>query len=137
MEEEKTSKIGRFIMKYPTFQSSLVVGIAGLVATSIWQYRQSANQKAQADAAQKVAASGAASADQRFGVLLSLTRAEILDPELAVSYALELGKDNAEYMLSVLANMPIKNYARLERAYTLSCEERFGVSPGTDACNDP
>src|SRR5207249_4054051 len=60
MEEENTSQIGRFIMKYPTFLSSLVVGIAGLVATSIWQFRQSANQKAQADAAQKVAETQAA-----------------------------------------------------------------------------
>ena len=48
---------------------------------------------------------GSNSADQRYGVLLSLTRADIIDPELAVSYALELGKDNADYMLSVLANV--------------------------------
>jgi hypothetical protein len=155
-----SSRLGRFIVKYPTFLSSLVVGIAGLIATSIWQCRQSANQKAQAEAAQKVAetqaanswkieradilaknlatlaSSGSASADQRFGVLLSLTRAEILDPELAVSYALELGKDNAEYMQSVLANVQNMDYGRLVRAYTLPCEERYGVSPAIDACND-
>src|SRR5438105_4543633 len=104
-EEDKPSRIGKFIAKYPTFLSSLVVGIAGLVATSMWQYRQSQNQKAQAAAAQKVAetqaanswkieradilaknletlaATGSANSDQRFGVLLSLTRAEIIDPE--------------------------------------------------------
>ncbi len=155
-----STRIGGFIAKYPTFISSLVVGVAGLVATSIWQFRQAANQKEQAQAAQKVAetqaanswkieradilsknlqtlaSTGSASADQRFGVLLSLTRAEILDPELAVSYALELGKDNAEYMQSVLANVPNMDYGRLSRAYTLSCEERFGIAPAIDACND-
>ena len=154
------SRLGSFIMKYPTFLSSLVVGIAGLIATSIWQYRQSQTQKSQAEAAQKVAETQAAnswkieradilaknletlastgpqSADQRFGVLLSLTRAEILDPELAVSYALELGKDNAEYMQSVLANVQNMDYSRLVRAYTLDCEERYGVAPLIDACND-
>ena len=159
-DEDKPSRIGQFITKYPTFLSSLVVGIAGVIATSIWQYRQSQTQKAQADAAQRVAetqaanswkieradilaknletlaSTGSASADQRFGVLLSLTRAEILDPELAVSYALELGKDNAEYMQSVLANTPNKDWGRIARAFTLSCEERFGVSSGTDSCVD-
>ena len=43
-----------------------------------------------------LSAQGPGSADQRFGVLLSLTRGAIIDPELAVSYALELGKDNAD-----------------------------------------
>ena len=158
--DEKTSRIGKFIMKYPTFLSSLVVGIAGLIATSMWQYRQSQTQKSQAAAQQKVvetqaanswkieradilaknletlAGTGSANSDQRFGVLLSLTRAEIIDPELAVSYALELGKDNAEYMQSVLANTQAKDWSRIERAYTLSCEERFGLSPALEACND-
>ena len=119
-----TSKLGRFIMKYHTFLSSFVIGAAGLVATSIWQYRQSEVAKKSAESQQKVAetqadnqwrieraeilaknlsvlsAQGPGSVEQRFGVLLSLARGNILDPELAVSYALELGKDNPDYGVS-------------------------------------
>ena len=69
-------------------------------------------------------------------MLLSLARGNLLDPELAVSYALELGKDNAEYMQSVLATVPEKDYARLARAFTVSCQERFGMSPAVEMCND-
>jgi len=154
------SKLGKFIVRYPTFISSLVVGIAGLIATTIWQYRNFHSQRETAAAQQKIAetqaanswkieraeilgknlqtlaASGTDTLDQRYGVLLSLTRAEIIDPELALSYALELGKDRVEYMQSVLANTPNKDYSRLLRAYSLSCEERFGVSPAIDACQD-
>ena len=36
-----SSKLGRFIQTYHGFLSSFVIGVAGLVATSIWQYRQS------------------------------------------------------------------------------------------------
>ena len=66
-------------------------------------------------------------ADQRFGVLLSLTRGSILDPELAVSYALELGKVNPDYMRSVLVSTEKKNYMQLEHAFALTCLQRFGV----------
>ena len=45
-----------------------------------------------------LSAQGPGSVEQRYGVLLSLARGNILDPELAVSYALELGKENADYM---------------------------------------
>ncbi len=100
--------------------------MAGLVATSIWQYRQSQTAAEQARSEQAIARTkadndwriaraeilsknlnvlstqGPGSADQRFGVLLSLTRGAIIDPELAVSYALELGKDNPSYMRAVL-----------------------------------
>jgi hypothetical protein len=158
---EESSRVGKFIVKYHTFLSSFVIGAAGLVATSIWQYRQSETAQRQAEAQQKVAetqaenswkieraeilgknlavlaSSGANSADQRYGVLLSLTRADIIDPELTISYALELGKDNADYMLSVLANVAVKDYTRLSHAYVLSCEERYGVTPAIDACADP
>src|SRR4051794_38260803 len=146
--DEETSRVGRFIMKYHTFLSSFVIGAAGLVATSIWQYRQSETARRAAESQQKVAetqaenqwrieraeilaknlsvlaAQGPGSVEQRYGVLLSLARGQILDPELAVSYALELGKDNPDYMQSVLANTAGKDYNRLSRAYVLSCEER-------------
>jgi hypothetical protein len=158
---EETSRVGKFIVRYHTFLSSFVIGAAGLVATSIWQFRQSQTAQRQAEAQQKVAetqaenswkieraeilgknlgvlaSSGSNSADQRYGVLLSLTRADIIDPELTISYALELGKDNADYMLSVLANVTLKDYTRLSHAYVLSCEERYGVSPAIDTCADP
>src|SRR6266851_1809432 len=125
---EDSSKFGRFIQTYSAFLSSFVIGVAGLIATSIWQYRQSqiaveqshseqAAARAKADSDWRIAraeilgknlnvlsAQGAGTADQRFGVLLSLTRGNIIDPELAVSYALELGKDNAGYMRAVLAS---------------------------------
>lgn len=155
------SRIGRFISKYNTFLSSFVIGIAGLVATSIWQFRQAETAQHQAQSQQKIAetqaanswkieraeilgknlgvlaATGSNTADQRYGVLLSLTRAEILDPELTMSYALELGKDNTDYMVSVLANTDIKDYTRLVHAYALSCDKMYGVTPALDVCADP
>jgi hypothetical protein len=33
------SRLGEFIEKYSSFLSSFVIGMAGLIATSIWQYR--------------------------------------------------------------------------------------------------
>jgi hypothetical protein len=158
--DEETSKVGRFIMKYHTFLSSFVIGAAGLVATSIWQYRQSEVAKRSAESQQKVAetqaenqwrieraeilaknlsvlsAQGPGSVEQRFGVLLSLARGNILDPELAVSYALELGKDNPDYMQSVLANTAGKDYHRLSRAYVLSCEEKYGIARNVAICSN-
>ena len=156
----RVGRIGAFIAKHHTVLSSTVLGVAGLIATSIWQYRQGEISRRQAESQQKVAetqaenswkieraeilgknlqvlaASGPGTADQKYGVLLSLTRANIIDPELTISYALELGKDNPEYMKSVLANAGEKDYARLEHAYTLSCEDRFGTSPDVDLCTN-
>ena len=129
-EEPKpqSSRLGKFIQTYHTFLSSFVIGVAGLIATSIWQYRQSQVAAEQARSEHAIARTkadndwriaraeilsknlnilstqGPQTADQRFGVLLSLTRGNIIDPELAVSYALELGRDNADYMRSVLAS---------------------------------
>lgn len=159
-EDPKESKLGLFLQKYATLLSSTVLGLAGLAATSIWQFRQSATAEQQAASQQHIAemqaqnnwrieradvlskniatlaANGPDTAEQRYGVLLSLTRGNLLDPELAVSYSLELGKDNAEYMESVLANVPEKDYPRLVRAYTVSCQDRFGTSPAIEMCND-
>jgi hypothetical protein len=152
------SKVGRFIQTYHTFLSTFVIGAAGLIATSIWQYKQSEIARRQAESEQKIAktnaenqwrieraeilaknlqvlaAHGANSADQRYGVLLSLTRGAILDPELAVSYALELGKDNAEYMKSVLASTADKDYAQLAHAYTPTCEAKYGLARQVELC---
>lgn len=152
------SKLGQFIQSYSSFLSSFVIGVAGLVATSIWQYRQSESTRAQAASDQAMtkakadnewriaradilsknldvlSTQGENTADRRFGVLLSLTRAEILDPELAVSYALELGKDNATYMRTVLANTRDKSYFQLAQAYELTCIERFGVEKDAEVC---
>jgi hypothetical protein len=153
-----TSRLGKFILKYHTFLSSFVIGAVGLLATSIWQYRQSQTTRWQAEAQQKVAetqaanswkieraeilaknlqvlaSTGAATVDQRYGVLLSLARGNILDPELSVSYALELGKDNPDYMQSVLANTSDKDYLRLSRAFVVSCEEKYGLTRNVEAC---
>lgn len=155
---EQPSRVGRFIQTYSSFLSSFVIGVAGLVATSIWQYRQSQTAMRQAESEQKIATTkaenewriaraeilaknlnvlstqGPSTADQRFGVLLSLTRGEILDPELAVSYALELGKDNVAYMRDVLAATPNKNYQQLAQAFALTCLQRYGVRRDADIC---
>ncbi len=79
---------------------------------------------------------GPGSADQRFGVLLSLTRGAIIDPELAVSYAMELGKDNPTYMRTVLEATGQKNYQQLAQGFKLTCAQRFGVQRATDICKD-
>jgi hypothetical protein len=155
-----SSRLGKFIQNYSTFLSTFVIGVAGLVATSIWQYRQSQTALKQAESEQKIAATkadnewriaraeilaknlnvlstqGANTADQRFGVLLSLTRGAILDPELAVSYALELGKDNARYMHDVLAATDHKNYQQLGQAFRLTCLQRYGVQRDAEICKD-
>ena len=154
------SKLGKFIQTYHSFLSSFVIGVAGLVATSIWQYRQSQIASQQARSEQSIAqtkaendwriaraeilsknlnvlsAQGPGSADQRFGVLLSLTRGAIIDPELAVSYAMELGKDNATYMRTVLEATGQKNYEQLAQGFKLTCAQRFGVQKATDLCKD-
>jgi hypothetical protein len=154
------SKLGRFIQTYHGFLSSFVIGVAGLVATSIWQYRQSQIAAQQAHSEQVIAqtkaendwriaraeilsknlnvlsAQGPGSADQRFGVLLSLTRGAIIDPELAVSYAMELGKDNPTYMRTVLEATGQKNYQQLAQGFKLTCAQRFGVQRAADICKD-
>jgi hypothetical protein len=154
------SKLGHFIQTYSSFLSSFVIGVAGLAATSIWQWKQSDIARRQADSQQKLAevkadndwrieraeilaknlsvlsSHGAESAEQRYGVLLSLTRGNILDPELAVSYALELGKDNPAYMRSVLSSTTEKNYVQLVHAFQLTCLERYGVTKDVDLCKD-
>jgi hypothetical protein len=156
----KLSKLGKFIQTYHSFLSSFVIGVAGLVATSIWQYRQSQIASQQARSEQTIAqtkaendwriaraeilsknlnvlsAQGPGSADQRFGVLLSLTRGAIIDPELAVSYAMELGKDNPTYMRTVLEATGQKNYQQLAQGFKLTCAQRFGVQKATDLCKD-
>jgi hypothetical protein len=155
---ETPSRFGKFIQAYSSFLSTFVIGAAGLVATSIWQYRQSEIAQRQAESQQKIAitqaennwrieraeilaknlgvlsAAGPETVEQRYGALLSLTRGNILDPELAVSYALELGKDNAEYMKSVLGSTQDKSYARLATAYELSCQVRFGLTRAVAVC---
>jgi hypothetical protein len=157
---EQRSRIGRFIQSYHTFLSTFVIGAAGLIATSIWQYKQSEIARRQAESQQAIAKTqaenqwrieraeilsknlqvlasrGGATADQRYGVLLSLTRGEILDPELAVSYALELGKDNPEYMKSVLSSTTDKDYLQLAHAFTITCEQRYGLARHVDLCKN-
>jgi hypothetical protein len=155
-----SSKLGKFIQTYHGFLSSFVIGVAGLVATSIWQYRQSKTAAEQARSEQAIARTkadndwriaraeilsknlgvlatqGPGSAEQRFGVLLSLTRGAIIDPELAVSYALELGKDNPNYMRAVLEATAQKNYNQLAQGFKMTCLQRFGVEKATDICKD-
>jgi hypothetical protein len=155
-----TAKLGRFIQTYHGFLSSFILGLAGLAATSIWQYRQSQTSAAQAASEQAIARTkadndwriaraeilsknlnvlstqGPGSADQRFGVLLSLTRGAIIDPELAVSYALELGKDNPSYMRAVLEATSDKNYNQLAQGFKLTCMQRFGVEKAAEICKD-
>src|SRR4029434_8967796 len=67
---------------------------------------------------------------------LSLTRGAIIDPELAVSYALELGKANAGYMRAVLESTANKNYNQLAQGFKLTCLQRFGVEKAAEICKD-
>src|SRR5215831_10348249 len=158
--ELRQTSVGKFIQTYHTFLSTFVIGAAGLIATSIWQYKQSEIARRQAESQetmartqaenqwrieraeilsknlQVLASRGGGSADQRFGVLLSLTRGEILDPELAVSYALELGKDNPEYMKSVLASTVDKDYTQLAHAFLVTCEQKLGLARQVDLCKN-
>ena len=150
----------RFIHTYSTFLSTFVIGVAGLVATSIWQYRQGEISRTQAEAQTEMAREKARSdwriaraeilaknldvlstqkpetADKRFGVLLSLTRGEMIDAELAVSYALELGKDSPLYMRTILSSTKDKNYHQLARAFAMTCLQRFGVTRPVQLCKD-
>jgi hypothetical protein len=156
--ESSVSRLGKFIQTYHSFLSSFVIGAAGLIATSIWQYRQADMAARQADTQQEVArvqaennwkiekanilaknlqvlaSEGSANLEQRYGVLLSLTRGKILDPELAVSYALDLGKESPEYMRSVLNNTDGKDYWRLARAFEPTCEQRYGITRQVEIC---
>jgi hypothetical protein len=159
-KDDKPTGVGGFIQTYSGFLSSFVIGVAGLIATTMWQWKQSDIARHQAESQQKLAeikadndwrieraeilsknlsvlsSRGPDSADQRYGVLLSLTRGNILDPELAVSYALELGKDNPGYMRSVLASTADKNYAQLAHAFQLTCLQRFGVAKDVEVCKN-
>ena len=154
------SKFGHFIQTYSGFLSSFVIGVAGLIATSVWQYRQSKTAEQQSLSEQAIAKTkadndwritradilsknlnvlstqGPNTADQRFGVLLSLTRGAIIDPELAVSYALELGRDNPSYMRSVLESTANKNYGQLSQGFKMTCLQRFGVEKAAEICKD-
>ncbi len=154
----RQSTFGHFIQTYSSFLSSFVIGVAGLTATSIYQYNQSHVAQRQADSQQHIAetqadnswkierakilsenlkvltAQGGDNTEQKYGVLLSLTRGNILDSELALSYALELGKENPDYMRSVLSNTLEKDYRRLLGAYEITCEERYGLSRPVKMC---
>ena len=157
-EYDKPTKFGRFIQTYHSFLSSFVIGGAGLIATSTWQYRQSEIARHQAESQAKISAAqadnswrieraeilsknlnilastGPDTVEQRYGVLLSLARGNILDAELSVSYALELGMDSSAYMESVLLATPEKSYVRLASAYELTCQQRFGTTRDVPIC---
>ncbi|HEX2573003.1 MAG TPA: hypothetical protein VH877_25850 [Polyangia bacterium] len=156
----KTSAFQRFVTTYSTFLSSFVIGAAGLVATTVYQSKQQEMTRRQAEAQIKMsevaaenqwrieraeilsknlsllASSREDTVDQRYGVLLSLTRGKIIDPELAVAYALELGVFNPGYMRSILATVGEKDYLQLDHSYQVSCEERYGLSRNVGFCKN-
>lgn len=146
--------IGKLMHENTQFLSSVVIGGAGLIATSLYQWNNSKLAQQQADwqrqreqeksdnewrierakilaqNLQTLTARGSDTAEQRYGVLLSLTRGKIIERDLAVSYALELGKDNSEDMRSVLSNIEDKDvhyYRRLIEAYEPTCTQRYGT----------
>jgi hypothetical protein len=151
----KTRTLGALIHENTQFLSSVVIGGAGLIATSLYQCNNSRLAERQAEWQQsredekskndwrieraKILAQnlqtlttrGSDTVEQRYGVLLSLTRGKIIERDLAVSYALELGKDSADDMRSVLANIDEKDasyYKRLADAYVPTCVQRYGVT---------
>lgn len=146
--------IGKMMHENTQFLSSVVIGGAGLIATSLYQWNNSKLAQQQADwqrqreeeksnndwrierakilaqNLQTLTARGSETAEQRYGVLLSLTRGKIIERDLAVSYALELGKDSHEDMRSVLSNIEEKDihyYRRLIEAYEPTCTQRYGL----------
>lgn len=153
--QTRWQRFAKFLTQNHNFVSSVVIGGAGLMATSLYQCNQTQMARQQAESQQRIAreqadnnwrierakilsqnlqtltARGGDNVEQRYGVLLSLTRGSILEPDVAVSYALELGKDNPEYMSSVLSNIERKDdayYRRLATAYQPTCQQRYGVS---------
>src|SRR5690242_17841139 len=128
-------KLGHFIEKYSTFLSTFVLGIAGLAGTALYQSQNTKIEQRKAEAAIASAQSAAdtqwkiaraeilsknlqvlldkkpETADTRYGVLLSLTREDVLDPELAMSYAFDL--NNAEYITSVILSIQHKSWAQI------------------------
>src|SRR5215831_14409991 len=85
--EIETSRLGKFIQTYSSFLSTFVIGAAGLVATSIWQYRQSEIAARQAESQQRIAVT---QAENNWRI----ERAEILSKNLAVLSS--SGQDTAE-----------------------------------------
>src|SRR6266700_1891405 len=124
---EDPSKFGRFIQTYSGFLSSFVLGVAALIATSIWQYRQSQIAVEQSHSEQ-AAARAKADSDWR------IARAEILGKNLGVLSA--TGPNTADYMRSVLASTTDKNYSQLLQAFKLTCLQRFGVERAAEICKD-
>src|SRR5258707_3219612 len=58
--DPQSTRIGKFIQTYHGFLSSFVIGAAGLIATTIWQYRQADVTARQAETQQQVAHTQAA-----------------------------------------------------------------------------
>lgn len=154
------SAFQRFVTTYSTFLSSFVVGAAGLIATTLYQTKQQDITRRQAEAQISISQVAAENQwrieraeilsknldvlssnreetiDRRYGVLLSLTRGKIIDAELAMSYALELGRYNPGYMRSVLDTVEDKNYFQLDRSYLVGCEQRYGLSRNVGLCSN-
>ncbi len=157
------SKFREFVTHYHSFIQTVVIGLGGILATVAYQAKQSQIAEEQALAQIKnteittnnqwrieraevlsknlqVLSGNGDNTVERYGVLLSLTRGEILDPELAVSYALQLGERNTEYMRSVLLNINdrehkyTKPYDELLHNYFPSCLQRFGVARQAPIC---
>lgn len=152
----KLHKLGLFIEKYSTFVSSFVLGLAGLIATALYQQQQTKIAQKNAEASMAAAQTDAdtkwkiaraeilgkhlnllldkkpESVDQRYGVLLSLTREDVLDPELAMSYAFDL--DNAEYITSVIVNIQHKSWPQIFHNFNLTCELRYGIRKEAPIC---
>jgi hypothetical protein len=149
-------KIGLFIEKYSTFLSSFILGLAGLIATALYQNQNTKISQKQAEAQIAVSQNDAEvrwkiaraeilgknlnllldkkpeTTDQRYGVLLSLTREDVLDPELAMSYAFDL--DNAEYISSVILNIQHKSWAQIFHNFNLTCDLRYGIRKNVPVC---
>jgi len=149
-------KLGQFIEKYSTFLSSFILGLAGLIATALYQNQNTKIAQKQAEAQIAISQNDAETkwkiaraeilgknlnllldknpdtTDQRYGVLLSLTREDVLDPELAMSYAFDL--NNAEYITSVILNIQHKSWAQIFHNFNLTCELRFGIRKNTPIC---
>ena len=99
---DQASRVGKFIQTYHSFLSTFVIGAAGLIATSIWQFQQSETTRNQAIAQQRVAETSAENSWQ-------ITRADILSKNLSILAT--NGAENVPQRYGVLLSLTVSDLA--------------------------
>jgi len=152
---------GDSFQNYSGFSPASSSDVAGLVATSIWQFarprtlsasrpvsKHRAHQRptndwriARAEILGKnlsvLRSRGRQTADQRFGVLLSAAPGEIHPrPELAVFLRAGIGPRQSDYMVCTGWDRPTKNYTQLEQAFGPDLHAAARGEKRAEVCKD-